>query len=51
MATVNRARDETSNEYAKLYNPFMITLSKTPITINYPYYFIGVRLFTLQGCA
>lgn len=40
-ATVSRVRDETSNDYARLYNPFMITLSKSPVLINYPYFYTG----------
>ena len=38
-------RDEVTNEYARLYNPFMVTVSKSPVMINYPYFFSGVRPF------
>lgn len=40
-ATVSRVRDETSNDYARLYNPFMITVSKSPVYNIYPYFFTG----------
>lgn len=40
-ATVSRVRDETSNDYARLYNPFMITVSKSPVYIIYPYTYTG----------
>jgi len=41
MATVSRVRDETEGEFAKMYNPFVILLSMSAITINYPFIYTG----------
>jgi len=41
LAQVSRVRDASSSEYARLYNPFLITLAKSPVMINYPYTFTG----------
>ena len=46
-ATVSRVRDDTSNDYARLYNPFMITVSKSPVYIIYPYFYTGYMVNNL----
>ena len=42
LAQISRVRDDTSSDYARLYNPFLITISKSPVLINYPYFYTGV---------
>ena len=44
-ATVSRVRDETTNEFARLYNPFMITVAKSPVYLIYPYFYTGAKFF------
>nr|QIC49960.1 hapless 2 [Actinia equina] len=41
VTNVSKVYDQTENEMARLYNPFVITLAKTPVTLTYPYYYLG----------
>lgn len=42
VSNVSKVYDEVEREQARLYNPFIITLSKTPVQLVYPYYYRGV---------
>ena len=44
VSNVSKVYDEVEREPARLYNPFIITLSKTPVHLTYPYYYRGVSL-------
>lgn len=39
---VSKVRDDVSQDEARLYNPFIITVTSSPMHIIYPYYLIGV---------
>ncbi len=39
---VSKVRDDVNNDEARLYNPFIITITSSPMHIVYPYYLIGV---------
>ena len=40
---VSKVEDEVDREEARLYNPFIITITKSPMHLIYPYHFVGVR--------
>jgi len=42
VSNVSKVYDEVEREQARLYNPFIITLAKTPVHLVYPYYYRGV---------
>jgi len=42
VSNVSKVYDEVEREQARLYNPFIITLAKTPVHLTYPYYYRGV---------
>lgn len=42
VSNVSKVYDEVEKEQARLYNPFIITLAKTPVQLVYPYYYRGV---------
>ena len=42
VSNVSKVYDEEEKEHARLYNPFIITLQKTPVNLVYPYYYRGV---------
>ena len=44
LAQISRVKDDTSSDYARLYNPFLITIAKSPVLINYPYFYTGVSV-------
>ncbi|XP_015762006.1 PREDICTED: protein HAPLESS 2-like [Acropora digitifera] len=41
VSNVSKVYDEVEREQARLYNPFIITLAKTPVHLTYPYYYRG----------
>lgn len=46
---VSRVRDEVNRDEARLYNPFIITITSSPMHIIYPYTLEGVcGLFTAK---
>lgn len=42
VSNVSKVYDEVEREQARLYNPFIITLAKTPVHLTYPYYYRGM---------
>ena len=44
VSNVSKVYDEVEREPARLYNPFIITLAKTPVHLTYPYYYRGVSM-------
>lgn len=49
VSNVSKVYDEVEKEQARLYNPFIITLAKTPVQLVYPYYYRGVSSPQRQG--
>ena len=41
---VSKVKDDVNNDEARLYNPFIITITSSPMHIVYPYYLIGVSI-------
>ena len=39
---VTKVTDEVNHDEARLYNPFIITITSSPMHIIYPYYLVGV---------
>ncbi|EDO36432.1 predicted protein [Nematostella vectensis] len=42
VTNVSKVYDQTEKEMARLYNPFIITLAKTPVKLTYPYYYLAM---------
>nr|XP_004211319.2 unnamed protein product [Hydra vulgaris] len=44
QAVVSVVQNSATNEFARLYNPFMITVSKSPVYLNFPFFFNGITV-------
>ena len=40
---ISKVQDEVDRDEARLYNPFIITITKSPLQLIYPYHLEGVR--------
>ena len=47
MFRTNKLYDELQNEEARLYYPFIVTLSKSPVRLVYPFYYKAVSFLML----